>query len=307
MVAKLTAKIDNDEAKRVIEACLREGYAQPGNRAITGKGSAHCEAARRMGCNDKTLLNRIRAGYVEVDWSVYVAPPAEPVATPPPTADERREIVTLRDQVRELQRALREADRNHVEEEQVRTQIMGLAAATPSPPDWLGERPSASSGVAGVPCCLWSDWHCGEVVSAAEVNGVNEFNFEIAERRIKTLVRSILDLCYSHMTGAEYPGAVINLGGDMISGALHPELAESDEDEIFPTILWTLDRIIAAINEMRRCFPRLHVVCVPGNHGRVFDRKPYNKHYVTRNADWLLYQLLERHFRPDAALGRARP
>jgi len=70
----------------------------------------------------------------------------------------------------------------------IRENIYKIAAYDPEPPEWLVRE--GVSGHRGTPATIWSDWHYGEVVRKSEVGGVNEFNKEIAARRIKRLTIS---------------------------------------------------------------------------------------------------------------------
>src|SRR5262249_27546297 len=158
---------------------------------------------------------------------------------------------------------LREARRDALTQEEVRKLIFKLAAHTPEPPSWL-VKVGASSGVTGVPSALWSDWHLGEVVRLEEMNGVNAFNLGIAEKRIRRRAERQIDLCYAHMTSPRYPGIVVGLAGDIISGGLHPELAESDELDIVPTVFWAVDRLTWALRVLADKFGFVYVVCSPG-------------------------------------------
>lgn len=247
------------------------------------------EAARSLGLKVSTFKDRLRVAR-EMGLTPGGTPPApEPTSTIDPT------VVRLQDELTRVRRELKEMVRDNLSAESVREQIMGLSDARQSPPAWLVD-PKIGTSITGVPSCLWSDWHLGEKVSAEEVNGINEYDLTIAERRIRTLVERTVDLCQNHMTQPEYPGVVVNLGGDMISGELHPELAENDELELNQQILWAVDRLIWALDVMADKFGRVFVPCAPGNHGRMFDRKPRAKKYVYRNADWLIYTMLERHF-----------
>jgi hypothetical protein len=182
--------------------------------------------------------------------------------------------------------------------EEVRESIFGLAEVSADPPSWLEDTRKAKSGLTGVPVTIWSDWHLGEVVQRHEVNGVNEFNLDIADARIRRLVNCTIDLCFSHMTNPEYPGIVVALLGDILSGELHPEHAETNELDISPQILWSRDRIIWALQTMADVFKKVFVPVAPGNHGRdPRDRRPRTKRYVYRNFDWLLACLVEQHFK----------
>src|SRR6202012_6027793 len=97
-------------------------------------------------------------------------------------------------------------------------------------------------------------------------------------------------------TNPRYPGIVVNINGDIVSGGIHPELAETDELQLFPLMNWARDRICAALKMLPDKCGVVFVTWVPGNHGRVFDRKPRAKGYVVRNADWQIGMMVEKHF-----------
>ena len=120
--------------------------------------------------------------------------------------------------------------------EKVRTEIYGLAAAVPDPPKWT-KKPSLGKHTIGVPVTIWSDWHAGEQVFENQVGGVNKFNLAICRQRAERLVNSTLDLCFHHMVKPAYPGIIVCLGGDMITGAIHDELAETNDGTVQQALL----------------------------------------------------------------------
>lgn len=204
--------------------------------------------------------------------------------------------IKLREEVTALRAKLKEITKDNLDAEEVREGILGLAAEPANPPNWL-IRGRKGSGVTGVPTLLCSDWHLGEVVLPAEVSGANAFDLNTAEQRIRRLTERAIDLCFNHMTNPEYPGIVVPLLGDIVSGELHPEHAETNELELYPTILWGRDRIIWMLRTLADRFGKVFVPAAPGNHGRdPRDRRPRSKRYVYRNADWLLYCLVEKYF-----------
>lgn len=204
----------------------------------------------------------------------------------------------LRDEVSRLTREITEAQRQRAFEEDVLS-IIGEMAATPSaPPDWLVEPKDRRGGkTPEVPVMVFSDWHVGETVSRSETNGINEFDPEIAGNRVRRLVEAVVDLARNHGPGA-YPGAVVNLLGDFVSGALHPELAKTDAMEVIPSALRVVDLLEWSLATLVDEFGHLYVPCVAGNHGR-HTHKPEFKRYVFKNFDWLIYQFLMRRFRDD--------
>lgn len=206
-----------------------------------------------------------------------------------------REKVELQDRVRDLEAQIKAMHRDELNAEAIRQSIFNLAAQTPKPPSWIVDEPKKHSGISGVPSVLWSDWHWGEVVDPAQVNNANEYNLAIAHARIKRLVGRTVDICFKHMVNPNYPGIVVNLGGDMISGDIHEELSETNELPTMPVLLDLFSKLIWALKELINAFGRVFVVCEYGNHGRN-TKKPRAKNRAYTNFDWLLYNMLERHF-----------
>lgn len=192
----------------------------------------------------------------------------------------------------ELHATRREADTA----ESIRKEIFGLAAMTAKPPQWLTKK--TKRGAPGVPVVVWSDFHWGEVISREQVGGVNEFNRAIARKRFRTLVEKTIALTKSHMVKPNYPGIVVCLGGDMIGGAIHEELAETNDGTVQQAVLECEEHLIAGLTQLADQFGRVFVPCVPGNHARD-THKPRKKNYVFHTYEWSMYCRLERHFRGD--------
>lgn len=304
-----TPPITKAEVERRIAAineALKAGYRPPG---LSGKGpGALAVASLALGVSRGALqpsdivLWEHQFG-IKPDWSLYQAPASAPM--PPPasplkpveqTRDQKleRDLVVAQDRVRQLEADIRQMHRSEMTTENVREQIFGLSAAPAQPPRWIIEDSRAASGN-GVPMVLWSDWHHGEVVSPAQVNGVNRFDMDVSRQRVRHLVERTVDLCFHHMTTPNYPGVIVNLGGDMISGDIHEELSETNELPSMPVVLDLFSVLVWAIAEMQKRFGRVFVACEYGNHGRN-TKKPRAKHRAYTNFDWLLYNMLEKNF-----------
>ena len=203
--------------------------------------------------------------------------------------------IALANANRDLKAAQREADTA----ERIRTEIYNLAARTPEPPKWLVPA-TKQHGSRGVPCTIWSDWHYGEVVRPEEIGGVNEFNADVAAARITRLVDTTIDLCFNHMGVAtkNYPGIVVMLGGDMLSGDIHEELFATNDRTTQQCINDLTDLIASALERMVDAFGRVFVPCVVGNHGRA-SRKPRMKGRIFTSHEWNIYCNLERYFKRD--------
>lgn len=195
-----------------------------------------------------------------------------------------------------ISRELAVIRRDNLTAADIRERIYGLAALTPDPPGWLDVQSSLHTP--GVPITVWSDWHWGEVINKAQVGGVNEFNRTIAKQRLKKLVDKTIDLCMNHMTKPEYPGIVICLGGDMISGVIHEELRETNDGTVQQHLLEVQEQLISAITRMADTFGRVFIPCVVGNHART-TIKPRAKNRVVESYEWNLYCQLESWFKGD--------
>ena len=202
------------------------------------------------------------------------------------------ELTEARRSVRALQEALDEVD-------DVRQKYFQLGAYDPTPPEWLVGK-GGSIGSRGVPICIWSDSHHGEVVKRSGTNDVNEFNKDIAKKRWLRLFDTIVDLCYEHMGRAkkEYPGIIIPLGGDMVGGDNHEELARSNDLTPLDAVEDLSDTVCGGLEHMASKFGKVYVPAVVGNHGRNVKKPPF-KDITSFNYDYALYCLIQKHFRKD--------
>lgn len=209
-----------------------------------------------------------------------------------------RERIGRKRAERDLNRLIKENDTA----EKIRTEIYQLASRSPQPPAWVDPVTGVIGG-RGIPVTIWSDWHYGEVVRPEEVGGCNTFNMDVARARTVTLVDATIDLCFNHMGKAKinYPGIIVMLGGDMLSGDIHEELLATNDRTTQQCINDLTDILAAGLERLADKFGRVFVPCVVGNHGRA-SKKPRMKGRVYTSHEWNIYCSLERHFRKDKRL-----
>lgn len=308
------------ESVREFQIALLDGYPAPGEPKPHGvPHGAVREAAIRLKIDDHTLRYRLKVAeqcfglvpnmgvFMPKDGTKAVSATtlADGLASAAQTPLNREieasipigEVERLTDLVKSLQKDLRLARKDEAESAVIRQTIFGLADEMPAPPDWVVDVKPAS-GTPGVPVVFWSDWHWGEVIRPEEVAGVNQFNLENAHRRVRTLVERIIDLCFNHMVNPSYPGIVVPIGGDMLSGEIHAELAESNELQTAPALMDLYGVLVWAITELASRFGKVFVPCVVGNHGRM-TMKIRAKGRVHTSFEWVLFQMLEKHFAGD--------
>lgn len=279
-----------------IETVRKICEAAKAHRLATGEPNISA-IARDMGWSRsgvKAVIVAIREGKYE-GYSLDSPMPDTPDAT----------IAKLQDEIRKLRKELADSIRETNEVDAIHVILGKMAEAPKTPPKWTFSKPHVSKNMPEVPVTIWSDWHYGEVVNIEEVGGVNEYNADIAEERIKRLVERTIDVCRNHGPKNQ-PGIVINLLGDFISGGLHPELLRTDEYGRIPSTLRVHDILATSLRQMADEFGAVFAPCASGNHGRNTVRPEY-KGYVHHNFDWLIYEMLRRTFETDKRIQFANP
>lgn len=180
----------------------------------------------------------------------------------------------------------------------IKSQIIKLDRQLVAPPNWL-LRPKRAFKGAGVPTLFMSDFHWGEVVDPNQIGGVNTYDMTIARERLRTMVEVSIDLLDNHIVSdGGYPGVVVALGGDMVSGDIHEELSATNEQEMMPVVVDLWGNLVWALETLAEKYGRVFAVCVTGNHGRN-TKKMRAKGRVFTSFDWLLYQFLAKRFEND--------
>ena len=187
--------------------------------------------------------------------------------------------------------------------DEVRKMYFDIAKYDPTPPVWISGR-DGKIGSRGCPITVWSDAHAGEVVQPKGVNGVNSYNKNVCKKRILRLFDTTADLAFNHMGRAktDYPGIIVCLGGDMVGGDIHEELARSNDMAPLRAVEFMTDILCAGIEHMASKFGKVYVPCVVGNHGRT-TRKPPFKGITDFNYDYALYMNIIRYFNKGAIGG----
>jgi transposase-like protein len=287
--------LPKDETERrvsALNAALEKGYPPP-ERATNGQKSAIQAASDALGVNEQTLRTWLRQHRDKIDWSLYQDTSVLSDIPEP----EQIEISVLEDKIRTLEAALKSAAKEEITRHAIREKVFEVSESTPEPPTWL-TRQRAKKGTIGVPTLFLSDLHWGERVNPTEIYGANEFNLEIAHDRARRAVEMTIDLLQNHLTGPDYPGIVLALGGDMVTGNIHEELTATNDAEIMPTFVDLFGVLVWVIETLTEKFGRVFVPCVTGNHGRNTKKIQYKERNAT-SFDWLLYRLLQKHFKDD--------
>ena len=175
--------------------------------------------------------------------------------------------------------------------------LTSLDSVKANPPKWL-RKPSKKADHRGIANLLLSDLHLDEVVSAAQMGGVNAYDRAIAVRRLEGTIDRACEVARDYISGIQYEGITLWLGGDIFSGNIHEELKITNAAPIMASFEFWLDPMVAAIRRLADEFGKVHIPGCVGNHGRN-TYKPVMKNRVEDNWDWLFYRVVSREFRDD--------
>ena len=197
----------------------------------------------------------------------------------------------------ELKRRLEKAAKAHEALMRKCDLLMALDGVTSAAPSWTRQRPKKGQH-RGIANLMLSDLHLDEVVSAAQMGGVNAYDRKIAVRRLQITVENTALIAKDYMQGIEYDGITVWLGGDIFSGSIHDELKQTNEAPIMASFDFWIDPMVSALLLLADEFGKVHVPGCVGNHGRN-TYKPIMKNRVEDNFDWLFYRVLARELAHD--------
>lgn len=219
---------------------------------------------------------------------------------------EPTERTKLQMAVEEIQLRLNEANtraRKAIERaqqaEDLKEAIFGLTSGKLQMPEWVLERSQAKDSP-HIPVLLTSDFQWGEVIDNDNMDGINQFNVSIAEERYKLLIDRAIDIAFEHLPRNKYEGLVLLRAGDTVSGDIHEELRETNELSSIPAVRSVVRAERWGTTQLANAFGNVHVISVPGNHGR-YQRKPPTKR-IEENYDTLASWWLESLFEGDDRL-----
>ena len=148
---------------------------------------------------------------------------------------------------------------------------------------------------------LASDWHVEETVTKSSVNGLNQFNLGVADKRIDEFFKGVVRLTEIQRSGVKIDDCLLWLGGDFMSGHIHEELAESNSLSPVEAVIWVRERIANGIETLAKNFQRVLVVTSYGNHGRD-TKKSRHSTGAQHSYEWMMYKTLEQQMASDAVL-----
>lgn len=294
-----TPPVSHEELKRRVDVLASHG----GNQT-----AAALQLRISRGALQQSIAQAAQKGIVATEI------PAAPSA--PPVGMDVVERHRFQEEISNLKRHNKSLTERLAAAEDHRASVLGLSSEPVEPLARPRKGTAPHSGRQAVVLHL-SDLHVGETVERSEVMGVNEYNLDVAEKRIGRLFNTA-----SLLTTTAWPASddapskvCVLLGGDLISGhGLHPEHAETDAGTAYEQCKWAADYIAAGVLrlhlDLKARFKRdidIEMISVVGNHGRMTFGKPRTKLVSIQSYDTLVSDFVEaalkgyeniKHYRP---------
>jgi hypothetical protein len=169
----------------------------------------------------------------------------------------------------------------------------------PPKPTAIDRPPCKASGSATAVIVL-GDWHVEETVDPSTIDGKNEYNLAIAEKRIKSVFTNAVELieCERGLSGIK--DIVLAVLGDMITGQIHDELAEGNSLSPTEACLFFGDLLCGGISYLLK-HSGCRTITIPtcyGNHGRT-TAKPRIATAYKHSFEWLQYHHLAAYYKNE--------
>ena len=141
-----------------------------------------------------------------------------------------------------------------------------------------------------------SDWHCEERVTKEATNGLNEFNLEIFKERSRWFFVNLRKLVLKERQTIAIKRLLLAIIGDMITGNIHPDLAESNLLGPMDAIALVQDTLAGGIRYLlEETDLDLVIVIKPGNHSRITVKQRVQTEHAN-SLEWYMGHNLAKLF-----------
>ena len=285
-----------EETKNLIAlfaVALKNGGTPPDVR-LPGKKSAVSMVAEELGVDRRTIISRLQKmndlyGYGP-NWTLYKPQEDKKVDSP---VEENLTIRKLQDKLNVAEQRAAQAERRAINSDTIRESLFNLTSKPLEPPSW-NPLPKTKKHKRESLILFISDVHKGEYIDLDQMNGRNSYDKNICTNRVMRLFQNVVKMGTVHWTSDQPPETIyVILGGDLISGEIHEELAKTNDLLAIPAVKELSQDIISGLNLLLESFDcPINVISIPGNHGRT-TRKPESKAFVVNSYDTLVAWLVE--------------
>ncbi len=259
-------------------------------RTLSGDRTIHS-------CNDcpKTWRVAVSDGAVVVKGPALPAPAAEEIhATPIEIRASQRALAAEKEKGKQSATIIKALEAE-VDLAHKRADVLDALKSAPATNQPFKVKP-ISKGNEATAVIVLSDLHIEERVDKEKVNGINEYNPDIARARLERVMQGALIMIKQQQTEININTVVLAILGDIITGYIHEELMETNYMSPIQASLLGHELLTNSINlllDNTKC--DLLIPCCQGNHGRTSVRPKANS-YADNSFEYMLYRMLEKQY-----------
>ena len=201
--------------------------------------------------------------------------------------NERQELFKVRQQVRDERTNLNKSLREEARLETFKELIKDIASTYHKLPECTFKGTKSVLDSKGEAVFGLADLHLGLEFK----NVYNEYNYEIAKRRIAQLATEIINYCKLFKIDTLH---VLNLG-DLISGIIHPTLRLDQEFDVIEQVMRASEIVAEFVNKLQEACPHITYRSVVDNHSRNMPDKHQSleSENMNRIIDWFVQERLK--------------
>lgn len=187
--------------------------------------------------------------------------------------DLERSQATERAKRRDAERRFRQSETELRSTEASLTRMLDLEGAATYRKYAKAAKRKGKSQATAIVCA--NDWHVEQTIDSATVGGVNEFNLDIADKRISRLWEKAAYLIEFARKISNIDEVIVWAGGDLINGIIHEEFQQTNSIGVTQACDYVRDHLVSGIRylaEKTKC-SHLRFLANFGNHGRVHPHK----------------------------------
>lgn len=133
---------------------------------------------------------------------------------------------------------------------------------------------------------LLSDLHADQEIISERVNGLENYNFDVACKRAERIVDTTISHLVDNMKNYNFERLYIFGLGDYVNGTIHQSNEHSKWKNSIKNSIGTGELIAHMIRDLSAYFPQIVFASVSGNHGRFTQKKDYRG--AMNNWDYLV-------------------
>lgn len=141
----------------------------------------------------------------------------------------------------------------------------------------------------------FSDWHVEERVELSVMDGLNEYNPDIAKARSQAVTKNTLKLLTKEQQDVKISEMVVWLGGDFINNFIHDSYKQQNFLSPIEAVMFAKELLKTTLVTLAEYagLKRIIVMCTRGNHGRLTYRMEAATDYKM-NLESMLYHILKQ-------------